>query len=421
MISQRNDIFPTLPVEIILAILDHLPLFESFRLQRVCSNWKKVFSQDSVLRSSLIAFETHHPSDSAQDSTSLADQRTAAKLSHVRALRCGQPFLHVSWEEPDVFDDQNKSGESLQLKGTRVAFVRRPRKDCDSVVVRDLVSGDQTILYGDAREKITDISLSSTLIAFTTYSGKLYTQDFSSATRKSVRLPSASIIALHADQDTVAVLVKGSGTTYRHSMAIFDFASGTLKLIDNLTPELASHSSTDDSLPETCISTMLMVNGHDKVVDLFDYTISTEDYECVRVRVEHVRYSCDGQRVLGPTSTCSYDYINIDPSTPRCSPSGVKDISTLTFSLANTRSYQVLPDGGTPHELLLVGGHVARFNHRTATLKFDLEDMDSSPQKEEKPWSLQGFHQVWKDMCFRRVVTPADAFLVTIDVSPTSG
>lgn len=218
-------------MELIIELLDHLPFFESFRLQRVCRSWRATFSQEAVVRASLIAWESHSPSDSARGPNYLTSQTNAAKLRHVKAMRCGRPFSQASYTELDVFRDsfrgQTIKDDPPQLKGTRLAFMRRPQQGCNSVVLRDLTTGHATTLYGDARETIMNIALSSTLIAFTSHSGKLYTQDFTSGApvRKSVRLPSATIMALHADHGVVGVMLKESGTDYQYSVRILEIDS----------------------------------------------------------------------------------------------------------------------------------------------------------------------------------------------------
>ncbi|SMR48790.1 unnamed protein product [Zymoseptoria tritici ST99CH_1E4] len=430
MILKRNDILPTLPMELIIELLDHLPFFESFRLQRVCRSWRATFSQEAVVRASLIAWESHSPSDSARGPNYLTSQTNAAKLRHVKAMRCGRPFSQASYTELNVFRDsfrgQTIKDDPPQLKGTRLAFIRRPQQGCNSVVLRDLTTGHATTLYGDARETIMNIALSSTLIAFTSHSGKLYTQDFTSGSpvRKSVRLPSATIMALHADHGVVGVMLKESGTDYQYSVAIYEFSTGSLLALNNLHPTLLSPHTPSLFLGSFCISSLLMVNANDKIVDTFDYMFHMG--ESPDVHLEHTRYSFDGERLHNSVSTFGGGRCAVDLSMPISQPSGFKDTYTLTLVTNKLQTHRIVettePAWPANVEALSltpwkeIRGFIVRFNCKSTKLAF-YEGYDDPKANDvfRDFWHLKSIHHVWKDMHFHRVTPPDHAHLITIN------
>jgi len=164
------------------------------------------------MRGAVNRFATEHPSDSALDKDANTPQSLALELRHVLALRLARPFTHVvlpgivGTSPPTTFTRHDKLYR-FRLKGRHIAYC-----EDNYVVFRDLISGETALLRGEARELITNVALSTELVAFTTYTGLLYVARLKDLTAplSTVRFPSSNLDLMVAEGGIVACVFPGS-------------------------------------------------------------------------------------------------------------------------------------------------------------------------------------------------------------------
>lgn len=219
MISKRNDPLAVLPVELVIEILSHLPILAPWQLQRVNSRWRLLLSSQSILRTSLVRWQTHSASDSARDPLQVEKDPIKAKVRHMQALRLGCPFTtaHLTGAPHPT---ATLKDHVIDLKGSRLAYLHAPNGEAhDCIIVHELITGHRITLHGDARENLHSIALGPDIVAFTTYTAKLYVQKLSDPSRpsQSVRLPSM-VQAIQVDGHVVGVLYDRGTSVSRANM-----------------------------------------------------------------------------------------------------------------------------------------------------------------------------------------------------------
>jgi hypothetical protein len=165
------------------------------------------------MRNALNRLATHHPADSALDTTTSNDTTPslALDLRHVLALRLPRPFTRVSFPgdiaRSSTMSQTRQRMSSILLKGRRIAYIRAPLDPHDNhqVVVRDLISGCVATVHGEARENAMTIALSTDVVAFVTFAGVLYVASLLdlNAPPSRVRLPSSGTPVVAAEGGTV--------------------------------------------------------------------------------------------------------------------------------------------------------------------------------------------------------------------------
>jgi hypothetical protein len=182
------------------------------------------------------------------------------------------------------------------------------------------------------------------------------------------------------------------------------------------------------------LSSLLKVNQGKKVVDTFDYTFGNgfvEPDNQGAVHVEHNRYSFNGERLCGSSSTCHARSIAIDPATARVNAIGFKDTFALTLATSNVRVHRFLTSAGytapkSPpctrpapiFRYLITQGVVIRFDDKTAELTFHPQQEDYDPPSGQRV--LRGTHQVWKDMHIHRLKDVDNNILININAEHES-
>ncbi|KAK5739257.1 hypothetical protein LTR17_005363 [Elasticomyces elasticus] len=134
-------------------------------------------------------------------------------IRHMQAQRLGRPFYY---DETRYEVTQPSSRRNcVALHENNLAYVRTPVGGGHEVAVRDLVTGDERTYCGEARENIKRIALTGRLLAFVNEEGTLYVADFQEPGRP-IRLltPSANVMYLTADGDTVALIAATRRATY---------------------------------------------------------------------------------------------------------------------------------------------------------------------------------------------------------------
>jgi len=212
LISDTRDPFYSLPTELLICVFDFLHPYDVWSKRLICRRWNDILSSDNFTRTALNRFDTHDPADSALDPKTQASSSHMLALRHILALRNGRPFSYVNYGDQFAFlPNSHPIAHRLQLKGKHIAYLRGnpDTREGNTVVIRDLVTGETTSLCGTAREKIMLIELSTDIVAFFTYVGTVYVaslRDLQDSLR-AVRLPSSRILAAHADRGTLACLL----------------------------------------------------------------------------------------------------------------------------------------------------------------------------------------------------------------------
>lgn len=205
-------------------------------------------------------------------------------LRHIQALRNGRPFSWVNFNDKFAFFATSQSvSHQLRLKGKHIAYLRgnAETRESNTVVVRDLVTGQAISLCGNAREKIMSIELTTDFVAFFTYVGTFYVASVLhlAAPLKPVRLPSSSIIATGADRGTLACILRGAPTL---AAVIYD-----TRVRKSTSFNLQNLHDGDEAMD--CYA--ILVNSHTLSIDIFTVV---KDNAGLAVRVKVSRYSLAG-------------------------------------------------------------------------------------------------------------------------------
>ncbi|KAF2167921.1 hypothetical protein M409DRAFT_22067 [Zasmidium cellare ATCC 36951] len=295
-LCRKNDPLHILPIEVVIQITTYLRFEDVWRYQSVSRQWRFILSTDEVLKSAVARWYTHSAEDSARSSGTTPPR---AKAIHIQALRTGLPFTTRIIEAPykgdrgvDVVTSQ--VDQSFALKGHRIAYANQPFYDSPYVTVHDLISGEKSHHRTTAREHVCCITLTSTLIAYLNFQGKLYAQSLSdtSLDPTQLRLPSSSYSAFTADGDFCAIAFEASHEQY--TVALYDHRQQHLKELVFPCPQL--HGREDH---EVAFPVAMLLNAKEETIDMFCVRMLAVD-EAPRlhdVYFEHRRYSFAGDEL----------------------------------------------------------------------------------------------------------------------------
>lgn len=161
-VSENNDLIPSLPLELRLQVFSYLPLLDAWSLQSVNRQWSRVLSSKEFLRATLSRWDTHDPSDSGRCKEAVATDSIRNRIRHMLAIQLGRPFSVTRIDDAGTGLQGPRpqlSHRRLELKGNLIAYVSSKPEDGDSVIVRDLITGTEITLRGEARERILSVSL----------------------------------------------------------------------------------------------------------------------------------------------------------------------------------------------------------------------------------------------------------------------
>ncbi|TKA49463.1 hypothetical protein B0A54_00129 [Friedmanniomyces endolithicus] len=132
----------------------------------------------------------------------------------MQAQRLGRPHSYCDVRFPgaqsrdDTIYPEYRNPHVFALRGHTIAYVRKPARGESEIVVHDLVTGQDLVFCGEAREDITCLTLTDDLLGFASTEGVLYVVDLRSHEPPvRLRLPSAQATALAGDEDTVVALL----------------------------------------------------------------------------------------------------------------------------------------------------------------------------------------------------------------------
>ena len=220
MISIKNDRVAALPVELVIQILDYLPLLYTWKLRLVCRQWRDLLTSEQVLDAALKRWGTHRPADRVR--LSQAVETSEDTVRRMQSWRLGRPFTKCVKQ----ISIANSNGMHLHqatrtyaLSGPYFAYIEALPRDGHRVIVLNLLTGTQARYQGAARENIMSLSLTNSIIAYISFGGKLYASKHDHSQLGSVQLPSAGVAAFGADEDTVSTLTHSSrsATSEAHS------------------------------------------------------------------------------------------------------------------------------------------------------------------------------------------------------------
>ncbi|KAI6897823.1 hypothetical protein KC334_g10083 [Hortaea werneckii] len=263
-ISDRNDPFNQLPLEIILLALGYHRIPDIWRLRQVCRRWRDVLSQETVVKASLARFDTHHEDDSAGPSNPSIEQ----KIRHMQAIRTGKPFSYVRFKDrPSSSSPTNPEAfcSMAALQRHRIVYVRSRDWAPREVVVRNLITGQVITAMSDSRERVQCLTLSTTHVGFVTAAGRLHTIRFDDETQSmsSSRLPSSLISEMASDGDFTLLLLPSEPSPHIRSV---------LALYNTKTHQLLGSAfahQTAGSPPRYLQPMLLLVDARTHHVDIF--------------------------------------------------------------------------------------------------------------------------------------------------------
>ncbi|TKA67655.1 hypothetical protein B0A55_08143 [Friedmanniomyces simplex] len=218
-ICERNDPLYRLPVELIQEVFRHLPLLKAWQLQPVCRRWRSILGSHEFLATRL-ARDGRLPVPTAAVPRASDEETVRHAVRQMPALRLGRPFSYyesrVQFAVP-TSRVRSRVLRTVALHGHSIAYVRRPVGGGSEVVIHDIVCGQDRIFCGAARENIMCLTFTDKLLGFATPEGVLYVADLRTHELSiRLRLPSAQVIALTSDEDSIALLL-GHGTVVVYS------------------------------------------------------------------------------------------------------------------------------------------------------------------------------------------------------------
>lgn len=188
----------------------------------------------------------------------------------MRSLKLGKPFSLTEFDDTGIDlpgPRPRLAHRKLGFKGKRIAYISSKPGECDTIVLRDLESGSVQKFYGEARERIDSLALSTELISFVTFDGYLNVVKFAEpAATFRRRLPSVDVRALGTDGSLVAVAMGESGSTdgRLHALIIFDASSGKMTGLD-------FQEGFDRHRRERNKDLSLLVDSQQRCVDIFTF------------------------------------------------------------------------------------------------------------------------------------------------------
>ena len=303
-VSEKNDIIPALPLELILQIFDYLHILSPWSLQLVGRRWRKVLYSEDFLRATLCRWDTHDPSDSFRSVDDISRDSIQDRIRHMQAIRLGKPFLVTTLDDTGTGlqgPQPQLSQQRLDFRGHRIAYISSQSGDGDTVIVRDLISGAASMLRGEARERIMSVVLTTTLVAFVTFEGCLYVTEFSDHMflRKTsrVKLPSARVRGSSGSGEIVALAMGGDlyESTYIAEVLIYNARVQRLTSL----PVGSMYKKIGGNV-RSLNSCTLKVNNANNTIDVFTLTLAMgavpgrSDAD-KSIQIRHIRLSFGGQ------------------------------------------------------------------------------------------------------------------------------
>ncbi|KAK3708673.1 hypothetical protein LTR37_011395 [Vermiconidia calcicola] len=433
-ISDKNDIVPVLPLELIIHVFSHLHWLDAWALQLVNRRWRQILSSEQFQRAELSRWHTHEAADSGRSVESIARDSFRDRVRHMCAVRTGRPF---TMNTLDTIDGGLKGVSDFI--GNKIAYVCQQAGDSDVVIVRDLITGDATILRGEERERIMSVILTTTVVAFLTSQGHLYTTEFTHDLllhkTSRIKLPSSQICGASGREGTI-VLAMGAiqqGGVFTTEILIYETTTQRLRsfgICDTCQGPLGNARSLSNC--------GILVNSN-RTIDIFSLMWDRNGAaEGKRFRLSSIRVSATDGQVLSTKRYSSNESLEFKPSygsgrlamfPPR--PTGRKG------------EFQILVTEQPPLRLNLPirVKHIAHFDAERAV--FVDPDQDARlcqtaicdhgvlPLRSSSPFKSEKHYVRWKDLAVlglqesqgwtQYIVLMNDAFMVSVETSRKGG
>ncbi|OCK83294.1 hypothetical protein K432DRAFT_187605 [Lepidopterella palustris CBS 459.81] len=223
------DLVSSLPIEIGIQIFRYLDISTPFRLQSVSKNWRRLLTSPDILRPMLSTWysDLDRP---LEGEASLRGQDYAVcqlKAEHMHRFRRGAPFswvrINLSEQEPwNMRSTMPRHPAKVDFIDETVAWLDNT-PESSLVKVCNLRTKKSLIVGGEGRERIHYIKLTTELISFTTFSGRIYACDLATGERRSFRLPSARSPIFSCRGRTIGGTIWEAQTSEESTVFIWNF------------------------------------------------------------------------------------------------------------------------------------------------------------------------------------------------------
>ena len=340
-VSEKNDIVPALPLELILQIFSHLHIQDAWSLQLVNRKWHKTLSSEVFLRTALARWDTHDPSDSGRSVDAIAKDTIRDRDRHMHALKHARPFTVAHIEDsgsvlPGLHPQLSQS--KFDLKGDLVAYISSQFGNGDAVVIRNLITGALSTLRGDARERILSVILTTSVVAFVTFDGCLYVAQLSDKTHwpstTRIQLPSSLVRGSGGHNGTVVLAMgeTGSGSGHVTEVLIYDATERRLRSL----PLVHTQQQREGNV-QTLGSCSVLVDSNTSTIDVLTLALPLEPslgrrYKYHNLQLNHQRISFEGEMLCadmrrGTLESNIYDQTRIMMAPPQ--PTGYAGLYRL--------------------------------------------------------------------------------------------
>lgn len=351
IISTRSDPFNILPIELVLQIFHYLPLLDAWRYQHVCKRWRAVLSSHEVLNDALWRWENIGHAGTARQGGLIA-----ARLRRMRAVRLGRPFSVAVHQDTRV---RGSRGDTI-LHDDSLTFIEESET---FVVVRNLVSGKISRYCSEGRERIIQVAVTSSHMAYLSLQGILSVRrhDSPEAEATSVRLPSAHVFAMCGDRALFALL--SAPISKETTVYIYNSDTGYLRAHKLCYVGVPAHLGAGVLMPRG-----LLIDEKSRTVDLFGCTK-------FGVLAVNTRYTLTGADNVDDDALIQPSAQSTIKVSPRCRmihfvPTGYQDIFRVQQTLVSASYVEEAYDPASVSVL---------FNQRTAELYEEHHPVIESP------------------------------------------
>lgn len=202
MVNQVDfycDIVARIPFEISEMIFQYLPLCQVFQAQRVSKKWQEILASAGMITSLLRQW--YRGPDTTPRLPDRLSVYTAASLmaEHVDAYQRGKAFSMSTHAFPSYTDGLNP--DFVAYADGLIAWA--DATDCYICKLLDLKTGNKTSFTTEDRSSISQLALSSSMIAVISMSGKCYLWAFQEQKSFSIRMPSARVMKVLISDKTL--------------------------------------------------------------------------------------------------------------------------------------------------------------------------------------------------------------------------
>ncbi|KAK4570530.1 hypothetical protein LTR86_002610 [Recurvomyces mirabilis] len=281
-ISERHDIAHQLPTELFQGIFDYLPLFSAWKLQLVSRRWRTVLSSADFLLARLGQAGRLPPLQlGLREQT--ADTTIRRAIRNMQAQRLGRPFYSTSFSVPLNAPIQRTYEHMMPwiaLDNHTLAYIVKQSGRHSEVITRNLHTGSQRAYCGIARENILTLALTGKILAFITSDAVLYVVASRAAESHSerLRLPSAKIYNIAANENTLVVYSAVTGSLHEHHFQ--NYSITTTKAVTRLVPRVVLLSAEGRHI-DVFSSDYALTSPVDRLQRYYQTTISHQRFSLV--------------------------------------------------------------------------------------------------------------------------------------------